>query len=62
MHYIVSYNTIYKINSFVIIKTEAMLPLVEPISKKESLYTNALDKRDPTSIDKSVEMSSRKKN
>ena len=40
-------DTLYKTNSFPMAKTKAMLPLVEPINKKESPYTDALDKRDP---------------
>ena len=64
-------NTLYKINSFPISNIKAILSLVEPINKKESLYIDALDKkdstfnridltldkRDPASIDKFVEMS-----
>ena len=42
-------------------KTEAMLPLVKPISKKESSYTNALERRDPADIDKAAEMPGRSK-
>ena len=40
-------NTLYKTNGFPMAKTEAMLPLVEPITKEESPYTDALDRRDP---------------
>ena len=40
-------DTLYKINGFAMAKGEAILPLVEPISKEESLYTDALDRRDP---------------
>ena len=36
-----------------------MLPLVEPISKEEGPYIDALDKRDPAGIDEDVEMPGR---
>ena len=41
-------DTLYKTNGFPMAKAEAMLPLVEPISKEESPYTDALDRRDLT--------------
>ena len=54
---------LYKTNGFLIAKAEAMLPLIEPISKKESPYTDALHKRDPAvdwrdpaGIDKAAKM------
>lgn len=37
------YNTLYKTTGFLITKTEVLLPLIEPISKKKSLYRNAID-------------------
>ena len=40
-------DTLYKTNGFPMAKTEAILLLVEPISKKKSPYTDALDKKDP---------------
>ena len=40
-------------------KKEAMLPLVEPISKEGSPYTDALEKRDPAGIDEAAEMPGR---
>lgn len=59
----VSHNTLYKTNGFLMAEAEAILPLVELISKKESPYADAFDKRDPTfdrkdlaNIDKAVKM------
>lgn len=51
---IVSYNILYKINNFPMAKAKAMLLLIQPISKKKSLYTNFLNKKDPTSINKKI--------
>lgn len=54
---------LYKTNGFSRAKTEVMLPFVKRISKKKSLYTNtlhkkdwALDNKNLTSIDKATEM------
>lgn len=47
-------NTLHKINCFPIAKSEAMLTLVKPISKKKSSYTNAPDRKDPTNIDEKM--------
>lgn len=51
------------------VKTEAILPLVKPISEKESAYTDTLDKKDLTldkkdtaSIDEPAEMPCRSEN
>lgn len=61
-HYIVSRNTLYNKNEFPIVKTEAILSLIESISKKKSLYIEALkrrdlafDRRDLVNIDKNFE-------
>ena len=52
-------DTLYKSNSFPMAKTEAILPLVESISKEESPYTDALDRKDPAGIDEAAEMPGR---
>ena len=61
-YYTVPRDTLYKTNGFPMAKTEAMLPLVEPISKEESPYTDALDRRDPVGIDEAAEMPGRSEN
>lgn len=35
-------------------KAKTMLPLAEPISKKNSLYTNVFDKKDPDNINEEM--------
>ena len=42
----VLHDTLYKTNGSSMAKVEAMLSLVKLISKEESLYINALNKRD----------------
>ena len=42
-------------------KTETILPLIKPISKEESPYTDIFDRRDPAGIDKVAEMPGRSK-
>lgn len=59
MYYIVSYNTLHKTNNFPMAKIEAILLLIKPISKEKSLFTDAPDRKNPTSSDK--EMSDRSK-
>ena len=61
-------DTLYKTNGFPMAKAKAMLPLVESISKEESPYTDALDRRDlaldrkdPAGIDEAAEMPGRSK-
>lgn len=68
-HYIIPRNTSYKTNSFLIIKIEGILSLIEPMSKKNSLYRNLFDKKDLIltkkdliGINKVVEISNRNKN
>lgn len=51
---IISYNTLHKTNDFSIVKAEAILLLVELISKKRSLFIDAPDKRDPVCIDEEI--------
>lgn len=62
-HCTVLFNTLSKTNGFPITKTVAMLPLVKPISKEDSQYIDALDKkdraldmRDLADIDKTIEV------
>lgn len=45
-HCIGSRNTLYNKNEFPIVKTEAILSLIELISKEKNLYINTLKKRD----------------
>lgn len=68
-HYIIPRNTSYKTNSFLIINIEGILSLIEPMSKKNSLYRNLFDKKDLIltkkdliGINKVVEISNRNKN
>lgn len=43
---IILHNILYQTNSFSMAKVEIILFLIKPISKNESLYTDALDRRD----------------
>lgn len=68
VHCTVLYNNFSKRNDFLIRKAKAMLPLVEPISKKKSLYIDAFDRTDPIlntrdliNIDEVAEMPGRSK-
>lgn len=54
VRYTVSRKTLYKIKHFSMAKAEVMLSLVEPISKEKSPYTDAPDRRDPTSINTKI--------
>lgn len=67
--YTISYNILYKTNSFPMAKVKVILLLVKSINKKKSPYTDALDKRDlalnkrdPASINKVTKMSRRIEN
>lgn len=68
-YYIVLHNILYKINSFLKVKIEAMLPLVKQMNKKKSLYINIFEKRDLafdkktlTGINKNAKMLDRSEN
>lgn len=52
--YIVLYNTLHNTNNFLIAKAEAMLLLIKLISEKKSPYTDASNRKDPTSIDEEI--------
>lgn len=67
--YIVPRDSLYKTNSFLIAKAKTILPLVELISRKKSLYTDAFDRKDPVfdkidpaSINKAAQMSNKTEN
>lgn len=44
---IISHNTLYKTNCFLIVNAKIILSLVKLIYKKKSLYTNFCNKKDP---------------
>lgn len=46
MHYIVSYNILFKTNGFLIAKKKVILPLLKSINKKKSLYIDIFNKKD----------------
>lgn len=50
MRHWVSRNILYKTNDFSMTKAQAILLLIKPISKKKTLYTNALNRKDPAGI------------
>lgn len=54
VHCKISCNILNKINDFSMTEAKEMLPLVEPISKKKSSYTNAPNRKDPANIDEKM--------
>lgn len=52
--YTVQYNSLHKRKIFLIIKIKAILPLIEPINKKQSLYIDALNRKNPARINKEI--------
>lgn len=55
-HYTVSFDILYKINEFLMVKAKVMLLLIKSISKKEFLYIDAFDKKDLANINKAAKM------
>lgn len=66
---IILYNILYQTNSFPMAKVEVILFFIKPISKNESLYTDAFNKknlafntRNLASIDKATEIINKSEN
>lgn len=54
MHFIFIYNILYKTNDFLVAKIKTLLSLAKKINKKESLYTDTIDKKNLADIDDQI--------